>query len=560
MLQSQLFYKTLKENPKDEEAINARLLIRAGFIDKVSAGVYTYLPLGYRVLSKIEDIIRQEMNAIGGQELFMPVLHPKELWQATSRWDSMAVLFKIKGMADKEYALGPTHEEIVTPLGGKVIFSYKDLPKAVYQIQTKFRNEPRSRSGLLRGREFSMKDLYSFHRDEEDLNKYYEQVEKAYEKILSRLGLDDISIKTFASGGEFSKYSHEYQTLCDTGEDTIFVVKSKKLAFNKEIAPSKSSHFDNQHEKPEAMRNVKGVGIIGVQELSKFLKIPVEKTTKTILFEDEKDQVIAAAVRGDYDVNEIKLAEVAGCKELKLASQKMVKKVTGAEIGYAGILNLPKNVKVFMDDSTQDRVNFECGANQTNYHTINVNFGRDLAKPKKFYDIKVAKAGDFYPATGEKYEVKQAIEVANIFKLKTKFSDAFKFTYRDKNGKQKPVMMGCYGFGPSRAMGTLVEIFHDDRGIIWPESVAPFKYHLLNLSKSSKVKKQADKIYEKLLDKGEEVLYDDRSDVNAGEKLSEADLIGIPFRLIVSDKTKGKIEVKKRNQDKTELRNSGQLI
>ncbi len=553
MRQSQLFYKTQKEKPKDEESKNAELLIRGGFIDKLMAGVYSYLPLGYRVLSKIENIIREEMNAIGAQEILMPVLHPKENWVATGRWDIMSILFKIRGANHKEYALGPTHEEIVTPLVKKAVFSYKDLPLAVYQIQTKFRNEPRSKSGLLRGREFVMKDLYSFHADEADLDDYYQRVQQAYRKIIKRLGLDELTLDVFASGGDFSKYSLEYQTICETGEDLIFVVESQHKAFNREIAPSRAPKFDNSTEAPAEMCEVKGEGIIGVEELSKFLDIPVEKTTKTILFENEKGEVIAAAVRGDYEVNEIKLAEVAGCKELKLASPETVKRVTSAEIGYAGILNLPPEVKVFMDDSMQGRVNFECGANRTDYHTINVNFGRDLPEPEKFYDIKLAKPGDYYPATNEKYTVKKAIEIGNIFKLKTKFTDAFDFYYRDEKGKARPVMMGCYGFGPSRVMGALVEIFHDERGIIWPEAVAPFKYHLVNLSKSEAVKKRAEDVYKQLTQRGEEVLYDDRTDVSAGEKLAEADLIGVPYRLVISDKTGRQLELKKRAESETKL-------
>lgn len=553
MRQSQLFYKTQKEKPKDEESKNAELLIRAGFIDKVMAGVYNYLPLGYRVLSKIENIIREEMNAIGAQEILMPVLHPKENWQATGRWDIMSVLFKLKGANSREYALGPTHEEIVTPLAKKFVFSYKDLPVALYQIQTKFRNEPRSKSGLLRGREFAMKDLYSFHATEEDLDSYYQKVQQAYRRIIKRLGLDELTLDVYASGGDFSKYSLEYQTICETGEDLIFIVASQGKAFNREIAPSRAPQFDNSDEPVAELQEVKGEGIIGVEELAKFLNIPVEKTTKTILFENEKGEVIAGAVRGDYDINEIKLAEVAGCKELKLASPATVKRVTGAEIGYAGILNLPSEVKVFMDDSMQGRVNFECGANRTNYHTINVNFGRDLPAPDKFYDIKLAKPGDYYPDTNEKYVVKKAIEIGNIFKLKTKFTEAFEFKYKDEQGQEQPVIMGCYGFGPSRVMGALVEIFHDERGIIWPASVAPFKYHLINLSKSDQVRERADKVYQQLLEKGEEVLYDDRLEISAGEKLAEADLIGIPYRLVVSDKTNDQIEFKPRNQSSAKL-------
>ncbi len=403
MLQSQLFYQTLKENPKDEEAINARLLIRAGFIDKVMAGVYSYLPLGWRVLKKIENIIREEMDALGGQEILMPALHPEENWQKTGRWKDLAVLFKLTSTSGKNLALGPTHEEIVTPLAQKIILSYQDLPAAVYQIQTKFRDEPRSKSGLLRAREFIMKDLYSFHTTEKDLDNFYQQAEKAYEKIWERLSIGKITVKTYASGGTFSKYSHEYQTLSETGEDTVFLCENCKVAINKE------------------------------------------------LIHDQK--------------------------------------------------NCP-----------------ECG--------------------------------------NKKLVEKNAIEVGNIFKLKTKFSEAFDFNYIDKKDKKKPVVMGCYGLGPSRVMGTLVEIFHDEKGIIWPMTVAPFQVHLINLSPDDKKSKR---VYENLLDKNFEVLYDER-DVSAGIKLTEADLIGIPHRLVISEKTKGKLEYKFRSARETRLIDEEQVI
>lgn len=389
MKQSRFFYKTLKETPKDEEAINARLLVRGGFVDKLMAGVYNFLPLGLRVLNKIENIIREEMNAVGGQEILMPALHPREIWDKTRRWE-MEVLFRLKGAGDKDLALGPTHEETVTPLVQKKVKSYKDLPVAVYQIQTKFRNEPRSKSGLLRGREFRMKDLYSFHVSEADLDQYYKQVEKAYEKIWQRLGLGALTIKTYASGDVFSKYSHEYQTLCATGEDTIYVCEQCQVAVNKEL-----------------------------------------------------------------------IQEQAVCPE--------------------------------------------CGN-------------------KKLVEHK-------------------AIEVGNIFKLQTKFSKAFNFKFKDEQGKEQLVSMGCYGIGPSRIMGTVVEVFHDQRGIIWPMSVAPFQVHLINLKTTNQ---PADKIYANLVKKGIDVLYDDRLTVSAGEKFTEADLIGIPHRLVISEKTGRQIEYKQR--------------
>ncbi|HOZ36380.1 MAG TPA: His/Gly/Thr/Pro-type tRNA ligase C-terminal domain-containing protein [bacterium] len=401
MRQSQLFTKTKKEFAKDEESINAKFLLRAGYIDKLAAGIYTFLPLGLRVLTKIENIIREEMNAVGCQEILMPALQPKENWAVTNRWDTMHdILFKLEGIRGSEFTLGPTHEEVVTPLAKQFVFSYKDLPFAVYQIQSKFRNEARAKSGLLRGREFRMKDVYSFHADQEDLKIFYERMTKAYERVFERLSLGEITYKTFASGGSFSKYSHEYQTVCESGEDEIHLCKKCRLGINKEI-----------------------------------------------------------------------IADQNSCPR--------------------------------------------CG--------------------------------------NTKLEKKKAIEVGNIFELNTKFSESFNLKYTDEKGDSKLVYMGCYGIGPSRLMGTIVEVFHDEAGIVWPESVAPFQYHLLNLSKDDKVKQQADKIYDYLVKKGSEVLFDDRADSSPGEKLKDADLLGLPIRLVVSDKTDGRVELKTRSSAKAML-------
>ncbi len=404
MRQSQLFGKTFKEAPKDEVSVNAVLLARAGFIDKVSAGIYTYLPLGLRVLNKVQNIIREEMNAIGGQEIRMPALHPKELWATTGRWTDPGdeVMFQFKTKSDKEYGLGWTHEEVVTPLVKKFVQSYKDLPIYLYQIQDKFRNEPRAKSGLMRGIEFSMKDLYSFHRDEQDLEAYYQKALAAYQVIFKRCGLD--SLVTEASGGSFSKYSHEFQVLTEYGEDTIYYCDACDFSQNKEVAEVKS---------------------------------------------------------GD----------------------------------------------------TCPRCN-----------------------------------------RGTVTEGK-AIEVGNIFQLKNKYSDPFKLEYTDEDGTKKSVMMGCYGIGPSRVMGSIVEVHHDDGGMIWPDSVAPFQAHLISLGEDD----SATTVYKELIAAGVEVLFDDRG-VSAGQKFADADLIGIPYRLVISKKTKGKIEIKKRNSTDASLEDTTAVL
>ena len=410
MRQSELFTKTRKEAPADEVSKNASLLIRAGFIDKLQSGVYTYLPLGFRVLKKIESIILKEMETVGGQEVLMPSLHPKENWTTTGRWDSMDDLYKVTDSSGRENALGGTHEEIVVPLAKQFLSSYKQLPLALFQIQNKFRMELRAKSGILRGREFFMKDLYSFHADEEDLEKYYAQMKISYQNIFQQMGIGSKTYLTFASGGSFSKYSHEFQTVTEAGEDIIFICDACRIAVNKEIT------------------------------------------------ETEGEQ----------------------CPE--------------------------------------------CG-------------NTNLKKEK-------------------------SIEVGNIFQLKTKFSEPFNLTYKNESGEDIPVSMGCYGIGLGRLMGVVVEALSDEKGIIWPESIAPFKVHLIALGdENSKAHREAFQMQEKLEEKGTEVLFDDR-DLRAGEKFADADLLGIPLRVVVSESTlkEGKIEVKRRAEERTSLISFEELV
>ena len=563
MRQSRLFAKTNKD-AKQLASINATLLQKAGFIDQTMSGVYTFLPLGLRVLNKIENIIRQEMDTLGA-ELLMPSIAPNEIWEQTGRLGSLDVLFKVSGanptstaQNDTEYVLNPTHEEVITPLAKKFHYSYKDLPFAVYQIQTKFRNEPRPKSGLLRCREFRMKDLYSFHTSEQDLQNYYEQVKRAYHTIFERLGLGKDTLVVLASGGDFtSGFSHEFQTTCETGEDIVLYAASADLAFNREIAPCRCPDaYPAEQLKPR--EEIKGEGVVGVEALAKFLGIPVSKTTKTMLFETETGVVVAGVVRGDYEINLLKLKKLVGCQALTLASSQTVKRVTGAEPGYAGPLHLPSEVLVYYDDALRGRANFECGSNRTHFHSINVNFGRDLPEPTAYVDIKIARAGDYYPQTSEVYQVLQASEVGNIFPLNVKFSNAFGYTYTDQDGAAKPVFMGSYGIGSSRVMGVLVEKFHDERGIIWPVPVAPFTVHLLSLGEQ--FSRPAEDLQQRLSDAGIDVLWDDRPDVSAGEKFADADLIGIPVRLVISARTKGKIEYKNRSVHESQLVTEQELL
>ncbi len=377
-----------------------------------------------------------------------------------------------------------------------------------------------------------------------------------YRTICDRLGIGDDTVITLASGGDFTPdYSHEFQTFCEAGEDIIFSVVAKNLHFNREVTPSQAPALNDQDEEMKPMTDVEGKGMIGVEGLAKYLNIPVAKTTKTLLMENEKGEVIAAVVRGGYNINEEKLKKVVGCKELKLVSAEVVTKVTGAEVGYAGPLNLPNSVRLIFDESTNHRKNFECGANKTHYHTINANWGRDLPIPEQFYDIKVAKEGDIYPETGEVYQVRKACEVGNIFPLNTKFSTAFDFTYLDEHGKSQPIYMGCYGYGPSRLMGVLVEKFADQKGLVWPKHLAPYTVHLIDIQQSER----AVEIYQKLQSAGIEVLWDDR-DLRAGEKFADADLLGIPFRAVISAKTGDKIEFKDRTGGQTSLISFEELL
>ncbi len=547
LLLSRLFTKTSKDAASDASSRNADLLIRGGFVQKTMAGVYAYLPLGLRVLTRIERILREEMDAIG-QEVLLPALAPTELWERTGRLDSVGVLFQAsaandasKKTNDARYVLNSTHEELITPIVQSFCGSYKDLPCAVYQIQTKFRNEARPKSGLMRGREFRMKDLYSFHTSEEDMLRYFADVAiPAYRKFFDRIGIGDRTVVALASGGSFSKEpSREFQTICETGEDHLFRVPGTDTIYNREICPSLAPVWDNGAEEERPLEHVVGKGIIGVDELAAFLKIEVERTTKTLLFEIDNGAMIAVAVRGGYDVNEEKLQAVLGCSALRLASAEAVRKITGAEVGYAGPLNLPPDVRIIWDDSTRGRKNFECGANVTHEHTINVNFGRDLPMPEQFHDVKIAKEGDLVPGTETPYDVFRGSEVGNVFTLYTKFSSAFDFTFQDSDGVQKPVYMGCYGIGTSRILGVLAEVCNDERGLIWPAAVAPADVHIVPIAKKpdDPVLQEALRIAEELTKLGKECIVDDRTDASVGFKLADADLIGVPVRLIVSPKT-----------------------
>jgi prolyl-tRNA synthetase len=561
MRQSKYFLKTLKTVSEDDKLVSARLLKQAGYIAESVAGRYYFLPIGQRVQEKIIAVIKKEMDDAGAQEMVAPILHPLELWKETNRTSTTGFeLMKVRDRRDSEFALGGTAEEMFVDLVRKYQLSYRDLPFQLYQFSPKFRDELRARGGLLRVREFIMKDGYSFHANEEDFKKTYEQMKGVYTKIFNNFNLDTQIVESDNGyiGGE---YCHEFVVESSAGETKFFATIDGSYAAHEDVAKFKR-YVETSKEDMKERQDVEGVGIIGVEDLAKFLKIPVEKTTKTILFETDDGRVVAGAVNGIYDVNEVKLRHVSGMHDLKLASPETVKRVTGAEVGYAGILDLPKDVTVFMDYSLKGRSNFECGANKTNFHSININFGRDLEEPENFYDIAMVKPGCL-AENGKELVEKRGIEVGNIFQLGYHYSKLMKgANFKDEDGKDKPYYMGCYGIGVGRTMATIVEKWSDSKGIVWPEKVAPFAVHLLSLGEDESVLNEASKVYQSMLENNIEVLFDDRTGMSAGEKFADTDLIGIPLRVVVSTRSmkEGGVEIKKRNEEKGRIVKIDELI
>lgn len=557
---SQLFTKTRKEAPTDEISKNAQLLIRAGFIHKEMAGVYAYLPLGLRVLDNIKQIVREEMNAVDGQELAMTTLQPRDIWEKTDRWDDKKVdnWFKTKLANGTELGVGLTHEEPVVDVLRDYVSSYKDLPLSVYQIGNKFRNELRAKSGLLRGREFVMKDMYSFARNQDDHDVMYEKIAAAYHRVYERLSIGAFTYRVKADGGIFTeRFSDEFQTVSAVGEDKLFHVPGTEEYFNQEVAPSKAPDVDID-ETEKLLEVIETKHITGVDALAKFLNIPIYKTVKTMLYQTDAGEVVAVAVRGGYEINEIKLRKVLGAQSLLLANEDTVRRITGAEVGYAGIIDLPEDVRIIVDESCEQLKNFELGANKTNQHAINVNWGRDLAKPEQFYDIKVALEGDIYPETGQVYEVVRAVEVGNIFPLESKYTDALDVYYVDESGQRQSIIAGCYGIGISRLMGVIAEHFSDGKGLVWPSAIAPYQVYLVQIGG---VTDEAQKLYDSLTQSGIDVLWDDR-DERPGAKFADADLMGIPHRVVVSPKLidTQQIEYKARMETDAQLLTLDELL
>jgi len=546
---SKLFGKTQREIPAEADTASHRLMLRAGMIRQLTAGVYSYLPLAVRALRKIEDIIRDEMNKAGGQEVSLPVLQPIELWQKTGRDAAFGKgLFTLSDRRQRQLVLGPTHEEVITELVSHNTQSYRDLPLMLYQIQTKFRDEPRPRGGLVRVREFTMKDLYSFDTDEEGLSESYQKMLSAYSNIYSRCRLPAMLVEA-DSGAIGGKDSHEFMVISDVGEDEIIYCDNCNCATNAEKAKSIKSKAENGAPLP--IEEMATPGYRTIEEVSDFLNIPRSCTLKAVFYITD-GELVFVVIRGDIEVNEVKLKNVLNCTELRLATEDEVIKA-GIIAGSASPVGL-KGIKVVADDSVTSGTNFAAGANKTDTHLRNVNYPRDF-KADIVTDISLARAGETCPSCGGKLLSEQGIEIGHIFKLGTFLSNKLGAFFIDTEGNSRPIIMGCYGIGIGRLMAAIIELHNDDKGIIWPLSVAPYTTYLCPLfMENEEVKDKAESLYAELEAQGFEVLYDDR-DESTGVKFNDADLLGIPLRVTISPRSleKGSIELKWRSENKAEL-------
>ncbi|GFO67835.1 proline--tRNA ligase [Geomonas limicola] len=553
MRYSQYFIPTVKETPSDAEVISHKLMLRAGMIRKLAAGIYNYLPLGLRSIRKVEQIVREEMNRAGAIEMLMPAVQPAELWKESGRWEFYGKeLLRFKDRKDAEFCMGPTHEEVITDLVRKEIRSYRQMPLNLYQIQGKFRDEIRPRFGLMRGREFIMKDAYSFDVNEAGADVSYQKMYQAYRRIFERCGLRFRAVEadTGTIGGN---YSHEFMVLADSGEDAIVSCSACEYAANMEKAQTRLA-ASADHADPRPLEKVVTPGQKSVEEIANFLSVATTQVVKTLVLMADTEPVVAL-LRGDYDLNEIKLKNHLGCTELEMATDEVVFKVTGAPTGYAGPVNLPGKVKVVADLSLKGMHNFVVGANEKDAHLKNVNLERDV-KVEGFVDIRNVIAGDPCPRCDSgKLEIWRGIEVGHVFKLGTKYSKALNASFLDADGKEQIIFMGCYGIGIGRTVAACIEQNHDENGIIFPIPIAPFQVIVSALSaKEDEVKEAAEKIYQDLLQAGIEVLIDDR-DERPGFKFKDADLIGIPLRIVVGAKNlvDGKVELKDRKTGEVEI-------
>lgn len=548
---SKMFAPTLREVPAEAEVVSHQLMLRAGFLRKSAGGMYNYLPLAWRVLKKIENIVREEMDASGAQELLMPIVQPAEIWQESGRWGVYGEeMFRLKDRHNREFCLGPTHEEMVTSLIRGDVRSYRQLPMNVYQIQNKFRDERRPRFGLMRGREFIMKDAYSFDRDEAGLDVSYKLMYDAYTRIFTRCGLTFRPVEA-DSGAIGGSGSHEFMVIADSGEAEIVYCNECDYAANVEKA--EMHVIEAPEEEAKAVEEVKTPDCKTIADVCAYLNLPVDKSVKAVAFNSEKG-LILCFVRGDHEVNEIKVINTVGVNEVEMAEESLLA-AAGTVGGYMGPVGIdPEKTIVIVDSTVMKMHNICCGANKEGYHLLNVNPGRDFT-PTYVADIRLIQEGDPCPHCGGKVSKARGIEVGQVFKLFTKYSEAMHATFLDENGKEKPMVMGCYGVGVSRTMAAAIEQNNDKDGMIWPVAIAPYEVLVVPVNTKDEASTQkAEAIYEELKKAGVEAVIDDRNE-RPGVKFKDADLIGYPLRVVVGPKTlaEGKIEVKVRRTGEVQM-------
>ncbi len=546
MKASQFFISTLKEAPADAEIVSHKLMMRAGMIKKLGAGIYSYMPVGLRVIRKVENIVREEMNRAGAVELLMPVVQPAELWQETGRWDKMGPeLLRFKDRHERDFAMQPTSEEVVTDIARSDIRSYKQLPVNFYQIQTKFRDERRPRFGIMRGREFTMKDAYSFDRDTDGLKQSYQNMYDAYVRIFERFGLEfrAVAADNGAIGGSGS---HEFHVIADTGEDAIVYCPTSDYAANMEAA--EALPLLAQRAAPaEELKQTSTPEKAKCEHVAEFLNIPLARTVKSIVLATDGDtgtQIWLLLIRGDHELNEVKASKVAGLADFRFATENEIVDAFGSPPGYLGPIGTKKPVKVVADRTVANMSDFCCGANLRDYHYTGVNWGRDLPEPE-VADLRNVVAGDASPDGKGTLEICRGIEVGHVFMLGTRYSQSMNSTFLDENGKTQPMQMGCYGIGVTRILGAAIEQNYDERGIIWPAAIAPFAVVVcpVGYDRNEAVKAEADRIHAELLAAGVDVMLDDRGE-RPGVMFADWELIGVPHRVVVGDRglKEGKVE------------------
>lgn len=550
MKASQYLLANLRETPAEAEIISHQLMLRAGMIRKTAAGIYTWLPIGLRVLRKIENIIREEMDATGAQELLMPGVQPAELWRESTRWEQYGdELLRFQDRCQRDFCLAPTHEEIITDLIRREIKSYKQLPANFYQIQTKFRDEIRPRFGIMRAREFIMKDAYSFHLTNECLQQTYQQMYTTYNRIFERLGLKFRSVQA-DSGNIGGSTSHEFHVLADSGEDQIVFSKNSSYAANIDLATSPAPE-GSRPPLTQTITKVNTPGQHSIEEISQFFKVAPEQCIKTLIVNGQEQPLIALIIRGDHEINKIKTEKnPLIAQPLKFASSEAIQQLLNCGPGSIGPVNI--NIPMLVDHSARHTVDFICGTNQDDYHFTGVNWGIDLPEPESV-DIRNITKGEQAPDGSGELDIARGIEVGHIFQLGTKYSDLMKATCRDQNGDARTLTMGCYGIGVSRLVAAAIEQNHDNCGIIWNDAIAPFQIVLIpiNMYKSQALRNKATDLYHKLQNAGFEVLFDDRKE-RPGVMFSDAELIGIPHRLTISEQgiKANSIEYRARSEDK----------